>query len=182
MESKKIFLFGPIGYGKSTTGCTLLRKRNGFTSGSDIQRVTGVLRSQVGTNGILVIDSPGVGDASDDTVFQEQFLKNKNYLLNILPIDAFILIIKFDENQSRGFFLAAQQYFRYFGRMGIKSLMILCIQGNPKRIYSNEDFRKIFLTTDGYKFLLEKMTVKKNRIASGTISILHIIMTKKKSF
>jgi hypothetical protein len=156
MESKIIFLIGPIGYGKSTTGCTLLRKRNAFTSGSDIQRVTGVLRSQVGTNGMLVIDSPGVGDASDDTVFQEQFLKNKNYLLNILPIDAFILIIKFDENQSGGFFLAAQQYFRYFGRMGIKSLMILCIQGNPKRIYSNEDFRKIFLTTDGYKFLLEK--------------------------
>jgi flagellar biosynthesis GTPase FlhF len=83
MESKIIFLIGPIGYGKSTTGCTLLRKRNAFTSGSDIQRVTGVLRSQVGTNGMLVIDSPGVGDASDDTVFQEQFLKNKNYLLNI---------------------------------------------------------------------------------------------------
>jgi hypothetical protein len=156
MESKKLFLIGPIGYGKSTTGCTLLRKRNAFTSGSDMQRVTGVLRSHLGTNGWLVIDSPGVGDASDDTVFQEQFLKNEKYLLSILPIDAFVLIIKFDEDQSRGFFLAAQQYFRYFGRLGIKSLIILCIQGNQKRIYSDEDFRKIFLNTDGYKFLLEK--------------------------
>ncbi len=45
---------------------------------------------------MLVIDCPGV--TSDDTVFQDQFLKNKNYLLNIQPLDAFVLIIKFDED------------------------------------------------------------------------------------
>ena len=156
MEGKKVFLIGPIGYGKSTTGCTLLESRNAFTKGADMNRVTTSYSSKLGSNGMRVIDSPGVGDLTDDIVFQTRFLENKDYLLSILPIDAFVLVIKFDGDQSKGFYLAAQQYFRYFGRMAIKSLMIFCIQGNERRIYSDDDFRRIFLETDGYKYLLTK--------------------------
>jgi hypothetical protein len=39
-----------------------------------MNRVTLGPRSQIGKNGMHVIDSPGVGDASDDIVFQEKFL------------------------------------------------------------------------------------------------------------
>ena len=155
MEQKKLVLIGPVGYGKSTTGCTLLRKRDAFTKGSDINRITLQFQAHNG-NGLHVIDCPGIADPSNDTIFQKNFLDNKEHLFRILPIDAFILVIKFDKDQSIGFNLAAQEYFRYFGRVGIKSLLILCIQGNQKKIYSETEFRRIFFNTDGYKFLVGK--------------------------
>jgi hypothetical protein len=120
-----------------------------------MNRITETFEAHDG-NGLHVVDCPGLADPTNPDNIPDIILDNKKHFFNILPIHAFILIIKFDVDQSKGFYLAAQEYFRYFGRSGIKSLLILCIQGNKKRIYSDSDFRKIFFKTDGYKFLVGK--------------------------
>ena len=98
----------------------------------------------------------GVGDATDDTIFQTEFLKSKPDLLALLPFDAFVLVIKFDKNESKGFYLAAKQFVQFFGRLGVSSLIIICIQANEKKIFSFNQFRDILLNSDGFKFLVEK--------------------------
>ena len=60
MDNKKIVLLGPVGYGKSTTGCTLTENRFAFTTGEDINRVSLVLQIRTGRNGLVVIDCPGI--------------------------------------------------------------------------------------------------------------------------
>ena len=72
----------------------------------------------------------------------------------MLPLDAFVLVIKFDQKESKGFFGAAKQFVRYFGRIGIKSLMIICIQANDALILSTDEFREVLLRTDGYTYLV----------------------------
>ena len=74
----------------------------------------------------------------------------------MLPLDAFVLVIKFDQKESKGFFGAAKQFVRYFGRIGIKSLMIICIQANDALILSTAEFRDVLLKTDGYTYLFKK--------------------------
>lgn len=73
-----------------------------------------------------------------------------------MPLDALILLIKFDIDKSRIFLPAAKQFFIAFGTLSLKSLMILCIQSNSERIYCDDDFKEIFLNSDGYKYLKEK--------------------------
>ena len=70
----------------------------------------------------------GVGDATDDTIFQTEFLKSKAKLLSLLPLDAFVLVTKFDKEESKGFYPAAKQFVQFFGRLGIQVVIIGIIE------------------------------------------------------
>jgi hypothetical protein len=76
--------------------------------------------------------------------------------MSFLPIDAFVLVVKFDKEESKGFFSAAKQFVQFFGRLGIQSLMIICIQANEQMIFSTNKFHTILLRSDGFNYLKEK--------------------------
>ena len=98
----------------------------------------------------------GIGDPVDDTIFPKKILEQKSDLAKLLPIDAFALVVKFDRDQCPSFNITAKQFCDLFGTESIKSLIIICIQGNNKRIYSDTEFRSIFYETEAYKYLLLK--------------------------
>jgi hypothetical protein len=60
MNGKKIILIGPVGYGKSSTGCTLIDERYAFGTGKNINRVSLEIEIEKGKNGITVVDCPGI--------------------------------------------------------------------------------------------------------------------------
>ena len=60
MNGKKIVLIGPVGYGKSSTGCTLAGERYAFGIGRDVNRVSLEIEIEAGKNGITVVDCPGI--------------------------------------------------------------------------------------------------------------------------
>jgi hypothetical protein len=60
MNGKKIILLGPVGYGKSSTGCTLTGERYAFGIGKNINRVSLEIEIETGKNGITVVDCPGI--------------------------------------------------------------------------------------------------------------------------
>jgi hypothetical protein len=155
-RQKKLVLIGPVGSGKSTTGCILLRnKPNRFTTGKQSIPVT--IEFQAENDNLLhVVDTSGLSDQTNSDIFQNNFLKYKEEFLKILPIDAFILVIKFDGKEFKGFFTASQEYFRYFGSIGIKSLLILFIQEGEEITYSEKTFLDIISKSDGYRFLKVK--------------------------
>lgn len=154
-QKKKLILIGPMGHGKSTTGNTLCGGANCFSSGQDVVSVTQKIKMQVHEN-LTVIDCPGFGDATNENLFMDKFLEKKNELLGACPIDAFVLVIKFDVRESKPFLLTAKQFVKCFGSLGTKSLIILCIQGNPQRRFSDDDFDEIIKSSDGYRYLKEK--------------------------
>ena len=90
---------------------------------------------------------------NDDDVFLRNFLAGKKELEDSLPIDAFVMVIKFDLERGEGFFLAARQFIQLFGTLSIKSLTILCRQGNASMNYSNDEFDAILKKDLGYKLL-----------------------------
>ena len=144
-----------MGYGKSATGNTIL---NGtfFTEGEDVRAVTTELKS-ASKNGITIIDCPGFCDPRDATIFHKEFLKNREFILNgFVPLHGFLFLVKFDNDQTSAFIKAAQKFVKSFGSKGVKSLVLICIQSNPKRRYSEADLRKILTESVGYKFLLGK--------------------------
>ena len=98
----------------------------------------------------------GFGDAVGDTVFQSEILLRKNDLKLLIPISAFALVIKFNADRCPSFFVAAKQIARLLGRETLKSLIIICIQGNERRIYSDTEFENILYSSDGYRHLLDK--------------------------
>lgn len=152
---RKFVIVGPMGYGKSTTGNKLCGD-DCFTVGNDISRITKSIKFQKTNADLTVIDCPGFGDPTDETIFFAEFLKKKQYFLEIVPIDAFILVIKFDQDKSGSFLDAAKHYVKAFGTEGIKSMMLLCIQGSEKRRYAKDDFKSIILNSDGYLYLVKK--------------------------
>ncbi len=91
-----------------------------------------------------------------DEVFERQFLKHKNKLREICPIDAFVLVLKFDIDKCDGFKKAAVQFTKLFGTPSLKSLAILCIQSSSEHHYSDRDFDKMFKEQFYYKYLKEK--------------------------
>lgn len=148
---RKFFLLGPTGSGKSSTGNKLTR-RNNFTVGNKRDRVTAEVRIQNDQNGLIVGDFPGFGvDINNDDIFLETFLQHRSEFESILPIDALILIIKFDKETGNGFLRAAKQFVKLFGSVSIRSLMLLCIQGNEELIFSNDDFDFVVRNSDGYR-------------------------------
>ena len=60
MNGKKVVLIGPVGYGKSSTGCTLAGERYAFGIGRDVNRVSLEIEIEEGKNGITVVDCPGI--------------------------------------------------------------------------------------------------------------------------
>ena len=105
-------------------------------------------------DGLVIVDCPGFGD--DDTIFEKSLLENKNMLLQEAPIDGFVLVIKFDKDKCRSFYNVAEHFYKSFGAEGIKSVMLLCIQGNEAMIYENDEFKEILFRSDGYVYLKEK--------------------------
>ena len=60
MNGKKIVLLGPVGYGKSSTGCNLTGDSYAFTVGKDLNRISIDIQIATGKNGVVVIDCPGM--------------------------------------------------------------------------------------------------------------------------
>ena len=153
-----IFL-GPMGNGKSTTA-NKLSNSNSFTTGYDDRTVTQSVRIKSHQN-VISIDCPGFGDPTNENLFLNQFLAKRSDLLAKVPISAFVLVVKFDRNQCRAFHESAKKFVRCFGSEGIKSLVILCIQGNPARRYSDDEFQEIFAESEGARFLFRKNNSQK---------------------
>ena len=155
-----LVLVGPMGHGKSSTGNTLLR-RNCFTLGDDSKRITRKIQiEEDNNNNYLIIDCPGFGDIGDKNIFHNEFIKNQNRITTLLcdsPIKAFIFVIKFNLNKSDAFLEAAEEFFKLFGSLGIRSVILLCIQVNEKRISSKTEFEDILINSDGYKFFSNKI-------------------------
>jgi hypothetical protein len=91
-----------------------------------------------------------------DEVFQTEFLKQRKKLREICPIDAFVLVLKFEIDQCDGFKKAAVQFTKYFGTQPLKSLVILCIQGSSQHHYSDRQFDVMFKDQFYYKYLKER--------------------------
>ena len=73
----------------------------------------------------ILVDCPGFGDPANEIFFLTKFSERKTDFLQLTPIDAFVLVIKFDQDKSSSFLDAAKQFFEAFGTKGLKSLMIL---------------------------------------------------------
>ena len=119
---KKLVLIGQVGNGKSSTGNTLCGEEI-FTVGNDINRVTTEIEKGYCTDYTLV-DCPGFGDPANETFFLTKFLELKTNFLQLTPldsfilVDAFILVIKFDQDKSSSFLDASQQFIKAFGTKG----------------------------------------------------------------
>jgi predicted GTPase len=150
----KILFLGPMGHGKSTTA-NKISNSNSFTTGVDDRSVTQFIRIKSHQN-TIAIDCPGFGDPTNEQLFMRQFLTKRAELLANAPINAFVLVIAFDRNVSAAFLDSAKQFVRCFGTEGIKSLLILCIQKNPARRYSDDEFQDIFVNSEGARFLFRK--------------------------
>ena len=60
MNGKKIVLIGPVGYGNSSSCCTLIGDRYAFGIRRDENRVSLEIEIEAGKNGITVVDCPGI--------------------------------------------------------------------------------------------------------------------------
>jgi hypothetical protein len=77
-------------------------------------------------------------------------------LREICPIDALVLVLKFEIDQCDGFRKAAGQFTKLFGTQSLNSLVILCIQSSSEHHYSDRDFDKMLKEQFYYKYLKEK--------------------------
>jgi hypothetical protein len=91
-----------------------------------------------------------------DEVFQAEFLNERNRMMEICPIDAFVLVLKFESDRCDGFKQAAEQFTNFFGTQSLKSLVILCIQSNNENHFSDQAFDKMFKEQRYYNYLKER--------------------------
>ena len=151
---RQLILIGQLGMGKSSLGNALL-KQNKFSVGCQNSAVT--VEVQIGESlKYKIFDCPGYGDVNDEYRFFKKFLDHKNVLINFAPINAIVIVVKFDQRESNNFLDAAKNCYSAFGKEGLKSVMLVCIQANDRLIMSNADFKKCLFESDGYKFLKEK--------------------------
>jgi ABC-type dipeptide/oligopeptide/nickel transport system ATPase component len=155
LAQKRLFIIGPPGAGKSRTGNTLTNG-NHFKYGRSLDRITTEVRIRSHPDGLMIGDMPGFDDAKDDDVFLLKFIERRAELEQRLPIDALLLVIKFEKHLGTKFLHSAKQFLRLFGTPSLKSLIILCIQGDEKEIYPDDDFEQVLRITDGYVHLKEK--------------------------
>lgn len=96
-------------------------------------------------------------NVSDDKLYMKRLVESKNDLLNKMPINAFVMVIKFDQNQNddeqrdKMFLSAAKKFTKCFGSEAIKSLIVLCI-GNA----NNENLDAKIRESSGFKYLQTK--------------------------
>lgn len=102
-----------------------------------------------------VTDCSGYGESN---IFNQNlnFLTPGTALENICPIDGIVLVLKFDRDNCFSFLNTARQVVSAFDQEGLKSLMLLCIQGNEEIRFANDEFKRILLESNGYKYLVEQ--------------------------
>ena len=146
----KLIFVGPMGYGKSSTANKILAK-NCFTSANAAGRVTNIVQIAENKNTVIA-DCPGFGDNVSDKTFHGAYLDAASTLYCMCPIDAIVLVIKFNDAESMAFLNAAKDVHKFFGTPAFRSLIILCIQAGSYR-YSDNDFHRVLIKTAGYKYL-----------------------------
>jgi len=112
MGSKYSLVFvGPNGHGKSSTA-NKIAEENLFTTGNRAQTVTlTVSVAKVVHNELFgemtLCDCPPFSDCQTGS-FLSEFQANKNVFLDLAPISAFLMVIKFDQEVSCSFYAAAK--------------------------------------------------------------------------
>ena len=111
-------------------------------------------------NNITIIDSPGILDTQDKTLFHKAFIESiesdipdQNLSLK-LPIDIMFLVTKFDQTNTPNFLDVAQNFVRLFTRSATFSLMILFIERDKAGILDDNVFRQAVENSDGYQYLM----------------------------
>ena len=151
---RRLILIGQLGMGKSSLGNALLNQ-NKFSVGCQNSAVTVEVQIEESLK-YKIFDCPGYGDVNDEYRFFKKFLEHKNVLIKFAPINAIVIVVKFDQRESNNFLDAAKNCYSAFGKEGLKSVMLVCIQANDRLIMSNADFKKCLFESDGYTFLKEK--------------------------
>lgn len=151
---KNLLIIGAFGHGKSTTGNKLLEK-DMFNVGRSRNSITIDVKIESSAK-YTIADCPGFGDLEERKLFFEKFPQQKIALENICPIDGIVLVLKFDRDNCFSFLNTARQVVSAFDQEGLKSLMLLCIQGNEEIRFANDEFKRILLESNGYKYLVEQ--------------------------
>ena len=166
LQNKRLFIFGKVGQGKSTTGNTLSGKKP-FTTADSNRGVTQNIETFFEPElRLTIIDSPGVLDSENDVLFHEAFLESveshdfdKNFLNklqndNTHQIDVFCMVCKLDENGESMFLDEAEKFVKLFSKSAISSLMIMFLE-NKKKSLGDGEFKSIIEKSKGYKYLMK---------------------------
>ena len=146
---KNLLIIGAFGHGKSSTGNKLL-ENDIF----NVHRLRNMIGVQIGCSSkYCVADCSGFGESN---IFNQNFLTPGTVLENICPIDGIVLVLKFNRDNCFSFLNTARQVVSAFDQEGLKSLMLLCIQGNEEIRFANDEFKRILLESNGYKYLVEQ--------------------------
>ena len=100
--------------------------------------------------GMTVVNCSGFGDSK---MFSIEFLKYKQEILDLAPIDGIVFVIDFNNENSNEFLELSKQFTCLFGYEAIKSLMLLCIQGDEKILNGLEEFEDKIIKSFGYEYL-----------------------------
>ena len=106
-------------------------------------------------NGFKIADCAGFGDNIEDKVFLQSYRDNESVLKSMAPINAIVMVVKFNNTDALSFKNTAYEFWKIFGNRSIGSIVLLCIQTGDI-IYSDDDFRRILTNSEGYKFLKSK--------------------------
>jgi hypothetical protein len=88
--------------------------------------------------------------------YMEKLIESGGKMLELMPIDAFVMVVEFDDSENeKKFFDAARMFCKSFGSEAVKSLIVLCVKN--KNIFGNEYlFEKDIRASNGYKYLHSK--------------------------
>jgi hypothetical protein len=123
-----------------------------FLDLDNTQQLNDDLKINYSKHGYTLINVPGLDDYLK---FLKNICNNKEKLIKQTPIDAIVLIVKFDRyDYSDMFFNIAELFYSAFGSSAMKSLMILGFQAN--NVINDINFQFDLYNSTGYKYLYEK--------------------------